>query len=69
MVEKIVGDEDDGYDDGYDDNKDFEGDDLQFSDEVSILSVIGSSALSDNNQHGTAGSHGNDELKNNKTTR
>ena len=54
VVEKIVGDEDDDYDD-----EDFKGDDLQSSDEVSIVSVIGSSTIS---EHGTAGSHGNDEL-------
>jgi len=57
-VEKIVGKEDDDYGD----DEDFEGDDLQSSDEVSILSVIGSSEISDDNQHGTVGSHGNDEL-------
>jgi len=40
VVEKIVGD-------NYDDDEDFEGDDLQSSDEVRILSMIGSSAISD----------------------
>ena len=57
-VEKIVGDEDNDYDD----DEDSEGDELQSSDEVSIASVIESGVISDNNQHGTAGSHGNDEL-------
>ena len=59
VVEKIVGDEDNDYDD---DDEDSEGDELQSSDEVSIASVIESGVISDNNQHGTAGSHGNDEL-------
>jgi len=54
MVEKIVGDKDDDYDD----SKDFEGDELQPSNEVS---VIGSSTISNNNQHVTE-YHGNDEL-------
>ena len=58
VVEKIVGDEDNDYDD----DEDSEGDELQSSDEVSIASVIESGVISDNNQHGTAGSHGNDEL-------
>ena len=55
VVEKIVGDEDNDYDDD-------EDSELQSSDEVSIASVIESGVISDNNQHGTAGSHGNDEL-------
>ena len=58
VVEKIVGDEDNDYDD----DEDSEGDELQSSDEVSIASMIESGVISDNNQHGTAGSHGNDEL-------